>query len=262
MDSSPTQPSALIPTTWETLRSRLSESLETLELSASSDARITAMENFISMLSSCSDGSLSQEMSVFSMWMDITPILSEVTRLQQLAAGMQSRKETLWEEDSTLTALELRWVLMAESGIQYAWRRLEMSFLRHARVWLRGHFAVPLRHSLVMRTGSTERWSSRTDHLKDYNSTRADFLSALSGFRETYWGIEEVSEPPPLRVPLGNHGGVFRGPSAALSPFGTHADSCRTKAKPHPVGRYPSRQDSVGPFIRQPCLLWRPILSG
>lgn len=226
MDSSHTQPSETTPATWQTLRCRLSEHLENLELSASLDERITSMEAFIYMLSSCSDGSLSQEMSVFSMWMDITPILSEVTHLRELAATMQSRKETLWQGDSIQTALELRWVLMAESGLQYAWQRLETSFLTHARVWLRGHFAAPLRHSLVMRTGSTDQWLSRTDHLKDYNSTRALFLSALSGFRETYWGIEEVSEPPPLRVPLGNHGGVFRGPSAALSPFGTHATQC------------------------------------
>lgn len=229
MDSSRTQPSALTETTWQTLQSRLSEHLERLELSASLDERITSMEAFICMLSSCSNGSLSHEMSVYSMWMDITPILSEVTRLRTLAASMQSRKETLWEGDSIQTALELRWVLMAESGLQYAWQRLEMSFLRHARVWLRGHFAAPLRPSLVMRTGSTDRFESRTDHLKDYNSTRRDFLSALSGFRETYWGIEAVSEPPPLRGPLGTHGGVFRDRPTGLNPLALR-DSRQTNA--------------------------------
>ena len=90
-----------------------------------------------------------------------------------------------------------------------------------------------------------------------------------SGFPElSEWVASSLrttgGEPPPLRGPLGTHGGVFRGPSAALSPFGTHAKPmlivCRTKTKPHPVGRNSFRQDAVGPFTRQPCLLWGPIL--
>jgi len=44
---------------------------------------------------------------------------------------------------------------------------------------------------------------------------------------------------PPLRVPLGNHGGDFRGPAAALSPFGTHAKPglivCRSWKSKNPV---------------------------
>lgn len=220
MDSSRIQRSVVTQTTWQILEARLSLCLETLELSVSLAERITSMETFIYMLSSCSDGSLSQEMSVFSMWMDTTPILFEVTRMQELGASMQSRKVILWEEDSTQTASELRWILMAESGVQSCWRRLETSFLRHARVWLRGHFSVPLRHSLVMRTGSTDRWSPLTDHLRDYNSTRADFLSSLSGLRRVLDDLDEVSVPPLSGVlygPTGGFSGGLRPPSRAFA---------------------------------------------
>lgn len=147
------------------------------------------------MLSLCSDGSLSQEMSVFSMWMDITPILSEVTRLRERATTMQSKRATLWREalNNPRTDVELRWIEMAESGLRSSWLRLERSFLRHARVWLRGHFFAPLPPLLVMPTGSTGQFPNRTDLLKDYNSSRMDFLSSLSSWRECIAAVEEVS---------------------------------------------------------------------
>lgn len=147
------------------------------------------------MLSLCSDGSLSQEMSVFSMWMDITPILSEVTRLRERATTMQSRRATLWREalNNPRTDVELAWIEMVESGLRSSWLRLERSFLRHARVWLRGHFFAPLPLLVAMPTGSTAQFPNRTDLLRDYNLSRTDFLSSLSSWRECMAGIEEVS---------------------------------------------------------------------
>lgn len=177
------------------LLGRLSEHLENVGQSASSVESIIAMEGFISMLSLCSDGSLSQEMSVFSMWMDITPILSEVTRLRERATTMQSRRATLWREalNNPTTDVELRWIEMAESGLRSSWLRLERSFLRHARVWLRGHFFAPLPLLVAMPTGSTDQFPNRTDLLRDYNSSRMDFLSSLSSWRECMAAVEEVS---------------------------------------------------------------------
>ena len=97
----------------EGLAHQLSNILESLELSASLDENhldgglhLHAFFMF--------DGSLSQEMSVFSMWTASTRTLSVVTRMQTLAALMLARA-TLSQEDLTQDNYELRWIDMVVS---------------------------------------------------------------------------------------------------------------------------------------------------
>ena len=99
----------------EGLAHRIVEHLGVLGAECIIDERITLMEDFISMLSLCSNGSLSQEMSVFSMWTASTRTLSVVTRMQTLAALMLAKRATLSQEDLTQDNYELRWIDMVES---------------------------------------------------------------------------------------------------------------------------------------------------
>jgi len=192
MDSSRTHRSATeTQTDW---LGKLTTCLEILERSASLAVNITEMEEFISMLSSCSNGSLSQEMSVFSMWTDCTPILSEATAHLKRVRLMQQKMGTLWLEGLTSMDSELRYHNLVMSGLKSSWRWIEMSFLKHARVWLRGHFAAATHSFGAMPIGDIATIRSPTQHLVDYRLTQAELQSSLAGYRRLLADLELVSD--------------------------------------------------------------------
>ena len=166
--------------------------LEILELSASLDEKATQMEEFIFTLSSCSNGSLSQEMSVYSMWTDTIQISYAVTVHRKRVQLMRRRRETLSREGWTWSHSENQFLILAESGLRSSFQSLEKSFLKHARGWLLGHFAAPLALSPAMRTGDIDPSPCRTQRLVDYRLTQADIQSCLLGYH-TIWRDLELS---------------------------------------------------------------------
>lgn len=176
----------------------LSATLETLEQNASLDEKITTMEAFISMLSSCSDGSLGQEMSVSSMWADATQTLS-VAMGHRKKVGITRRKmETLWEEDLVDRA-EMEYLRLAMSGLNLSWHQVEKSFLTCARAWLLGHFSVISPHSGVTLTGNTAMTQLSTDTLTAYYSGRTSILDSIRGYNKTW---EDAAIPVSAVMPV------------------------------------------------------------
>ena len=185
MDSSPTL-NAVTSTLYT-----LSITLETLELSASLDEKITKMEEFTSMLSSCSNGSLSQEMSVFSMWTDATQMLS-VVMVHRKRVGIMRRSMGMWSEADWKGQAERAFLSLANRGLQSSFLEVETSFLMLARDWLREHFCVTSLPSDVMPIGSIEYIQSPILTLSTYNSLRRSFQSSSHGYNKTWWDLEIV----------------------------------------------------------------------
>ena len=160
--------------------------LEDLERSASLDESRTQMEVLISMLSSCSNGSLAQEMSVFSMWGVVTQTLCALTVLRNSVGTMRQKMETLSEEgysEKTVSVQE-RWSELAINGMLLRWRQVETSFLRCAQNWSRGHFAAPLAHLRPTLTGDTGLSPTRTNILANWNLMRLQHESLVIGLRQ------------------------------------------------------------------------------
>lgn len=202
---------------------RLSTCLGLLERSVSSDEKVTLMEEFTSTLSSCSNGSLAHEMSVYSMWTDSTQMLYAVTQHHKRVQLMQQKRGTLWQAGSTRMSSEFQYLVRALFGLSSSFAELETSFLKLAEGWRLEHSSAISPHSGVTPTGNIDPSPCHTQRLTVYRLRQQSFQNCLLGYHTLWRDLEiEVCEPPPLRVPLGNHGGVFRGPSAALSPFGTH----------------------------------------
>lgn len=167
--------------------------LETLERSVSWDERVTMMEDFTSMLSSCSNGSLSQEMSVYSMWTDTIQMLYAVTAHRKRDGIMRRRMETLSLEDLNAQC-ERRFLGMAEYGLRSSYLKLERSFLKLARFWLHGHFCVPSRHYAPTPTGDIDPSPCRTSTLVDYRLTQQRTQSLLLGYHTLWRDLELVSQ--------------------------------------------------------------------
>ena len=172
--------------------------LETWELSVSLDEKITLMEDFTSMLSSCSNGSLSHEMSVYSMWTDTIQISFAVTAHRKRVQLMQQKKETLWLEDSTSANSEHRFLTLGLCGLKSSYRELERNFLRLARVWLQGHFVVPSLHSSATPTGSIDPSPCRTNILVEYRLIQQLTQSSMLGYH-TIWRDLNI----PVSAPFG-----------------------------------------------------------
>jgi len=162
-----------------------SSTLDEWELNASLDESVTLMGELISMLSSCSNGSLAQEMSVFSMWTVVTQTLCAATELRNSVTTMRQRTGTLWPAASSETiASDLGlYADLAINGMILSWRPVEMSFLRCARNWSRGHFAAPLTPLRPTLTGGSGRRPCRTNILANWNLMRTQHESCVTGFR-------------------------------------------------------------------------------
>lgn len=166
----------------------LSTCLETLELSVSLDVKSTQMAEFTSMLSSCSNGSLSQEMSVYSMYMDATQMLSVVGVHRRRVGIMRRSMGTLLREDSKDP--EVGFLRLALYGLQSSFRRIERAFLKLARDWLREHFCVTSLPSDVMPIGNIGESLNPTLTLQSYRSTQRDFQDSTHGYNKIWWSLE------------------------------------------------------------------------
>lgn len=141
------------------------------------------------MLSSCSNGSLSQEMSVCSMWTDATQILS-VAMAHRKRAGIMRRRMVMLSEVDWRGRAEIEFLSLARSGLNLSWRRVETNFLRCARKWLLGHFFVHSLPSDVLPIGDTEPTPNPIDILTSYRLTQADILNSIRGYHRTWEDLE------------------------------------------------------------------------
>lgn len=171
--------------------SRLLTILDLWELSVSSEEKHTRMEEFISMLSSCSNGSLSHETSVYSMWMDATRMLCADTEHQRRGTIMR-QKMGMWLQEDSPDQNQYRYLRLVQNGLRSSHSQLELSFLMLSRDWIHGHFALASPHWSYTPIGSTGRTPARTQHQPEYHLRRRIFQDSLNGFNEI-WALSQVS---------------------------------------------------------------------
>ncbi|ASH99177.1 putative ORF3 protein [Giant panda associated gemycircularvirus] len=168
--------------------------MESLGRSASLDERITLMEDFTSTLSLCSNGSLSQEMSVFSMWTASTRTLSWVQMLsvvgvhQRRVGIMRRSMGTLLRGDSKDP--EVGFLRLALYGLQSSFQKIERAFLKLSRDWLREHFCVTSLPSDVMLIGNIGGNQNPTLTLATYRSTQRSFQDSIHGYNKIWWDMD------------------------------------------------------------------------
>ena len=166
----------------------LSTCLETLELSVSLDVKSTQMGEFTSMLSSCSNGSLAQEMSVYSMWMDSTQ-MSALVGVHQRRVGIMRRSMAMLSRVDSRDP-EVGFLRLALYGLQSSFQKTERAFLKLARDWLREHFCVTSLPSDVMPIGGIDLNPNPTFTLQSYRSTQQAFQNSISGYNKIWWDLE------------------------------------------------------------------------
>ena len=185
------------------------------------------------MLSSCSNGSLSQEMSVFSMWMDATQMLSLATAHRRRVGRMRQRMAMWLQEGSRSQSAELQYLRLARSGLELSWRSLETSFLNLSRSWILGHFAAHSDLYELTPTGDIDQLSIRTSVPEEFLSARTSFQNWATGYNEIWQDLLLVSVPslassggPPVIVWLGVYVMVLLtapvGPLASLRQWPRH----------------------------------------
>jgi len=179
--------------TW--IPGQLMTTLEALELSVSLDEKITKMEEFISMLSLCSNGGLSHEMSVFSMWRDGTQMLSLATAHRRRVGRMRQRMAMWLQEGSKSQSAELQYLRLARSGLELSWRSLETSFLLLSRSWILGHFACHSDLYELTPIGDIDQLSISTSVPQEFLSARTSFQSWATGYNEIWQDLLLVSIP-------------------------------------------------------------------
>jgi len=179
--------------TW--IPGQLMTTLEALELSVSLDEKITKMEEFISMLSLCSNGGLSHEMSVFSMWRDGTQMLSLATAHRRRVGRMRQRMAMWLQEGSKSQSAELQYLRLARSGLELSWRSLETSFLLLSRSWILGHFACHSDLYELTPIGDIDQLSISTSVPQEFLSARTNFQSWATGYNEIWQDLLLVSIP-------------------------------------------------------------------
>lgn len=168
---------------------KLATCYQHLELSASLEERLTAMAEFTSMLSLCSKGSLSLEMSVSSMSEVAIQTSSVGTEHLRRVGIMRQKMETLLQEDSHGQA-QAEFLRLAVHGLRFAWQRVEKNFLLCAKGWLLGHFSALSPHFAHMLIGSTESTRPPISHLQGWNSQRQITLSSILGWQKTWDDLE------------------------------------------------------------------------
>ncbi len=146
------------------------------------------------MLSSCSNGGLSHEMSVYSMWRDATQMLSGATAHHRRVTRMRQRMATWLQEGSSAQSTELQYLRLARSGLELSWQSLEKSFLLLSRSWILGHFAVHSDLYELTPTGSTDPLLIRTSLPMGFLSTRQKYHSLMTGYNETWRDLLLVSD--------------------------------------------------------------------
>ena len=157
------------------------------------------------MLSSCSNGSLAQEMSVYSMWMDSTQMCGLVGVHQRRVGIMRRSMAMLSRVDSKDP--EIGFLRLATYGLQSSYLKVERSFLKLARDWLREHFCVTSLPSERMPIGGIDPNQNPMFTLQSYRSTQAAFQNSTHGYNKIWWELElKVSESCPSA--LGNARGV------------------------------------------------------
>lgn len=172
--------------------------LDDLELSASLEESRTLLVELISMLSSCSNGSLAQEMSVYSMWVVVTQTLCAVTEVRSAVGTMRQKTGTLWGVDSSerIASPEGMFADLAINGILLSWHEIETNFLTCARSWSQGHFAAPLTPLRPMLTGDSGRSPNRTNIHANWVLTKMRLENSVIGMRRMCRETLEVSVPP------------------------------------------------------------------
>ena len=141
------------------------------------------------MLSSCSNGSLAQEMSVYSMWMDATQMLS-VVMAHQRRVGIMRRSMGMLSEGDSKDRAEEGFLRLALYGLQSSYLKAERSFLKLARGWLREHFCVTSLPSDAMPIGGIDPNQNPTFTLQSYRSTQREFQSSTSGYNKIWWDLD------------------------------------------------------------------------
>lgn len=169
---------------------KLATCFQHMELSASLDERITLMEEFTSMLSSCSKESLSQEMSVSSMYEVSTQTLCVGTEHLRRVGIMRLKMETLSQEGSHGQA-QAEFLRLAVSGLRFAWQRVERNFLICVKGWLLGHYSAHSHHFAHMLIGDSESTRPHISRLRDWTSQRQITLSSIYGWQKTWDDLEE-----------------------------------------------------------------------
>lgn len=165
--------------------SELATILDHLERSVSLDEKITLMGEFISMLSLCGTKSISQEMSVYSMWTDATQMYSLAGEHRKRCTIMLRRMETLSQEDWKGRA-ERSFISLARRGLASSWQRLETSFLSLCRNWILGHFALASDLFELMPIGDTENLVIHTSLPQDFFSIRQTTRNLMTGYNELW----------------------------------------------------------------------------
>lgn len=175
--------------TW--IPGQLATTLALLERNVSLDEKITRMEEFISIVSSCSRDNLGQEMSVSSMLGDATQILCAAT-VHRKRVGTMRRKMEMFALVASSDRAEKAILEARLHGLELSWRKVERSFLTLSRNWILAHYASTLDNFERLLIGDSDPNQPPTNTLRDYFSTRADIPFSMSGWNKMWvsWGME------------------------------------------------------------------------
>ena len=160
--------------------SMLSTNFQLYEQSALLQENITKMEEFISTLSSTSDGSIEAEMSKYSMWVDATQMLALLEVHLRLGGTMRQRMGTLWQGDLKNQAIELATL---RTGQRSAQRKMLRNFGEYVRVWLREHSYVISNRFEGSPIGGIKPSLLHMNRQGEYISTRQCFRNSMNGYK-------------------------------------------------------------------------------
>lgn len=149
------------------------------EPSASLDENITQTEDFITMLSSTSDGSLEAEMSVYSMWTDATRMLNLLDHHRNLGGTMRRRMERLLRAGLSDQATQLA---TRRTGQRLLQQEMKTNFGKYVRVWLREHSSVISSHFNGTVNGGINPSLLYMCTQEEFKSTRQAFRDSMTGY--------------------------------------------------------------------------------
>lgn len=184
--------SSPIPSAEHSTLSRLATISQTLVLNVSWAESDTLMEEFTSMYSSISDGSLAVEKLIYSMWEAITLTSQSVAALRGRRTTTQSKMETLWQVGSTDPTKRAEMALgrLILRGIQSSRLKLLKSFGHFAMTWLHEILLARFPHFRNTATGDIALQLDPTVLQMGLSLTRHALQSSTSGSCKLIWDLE------------------------------------------------------------------------
>lgn len=161
------------------------------EESASSQEKITLMEELISTFSATSDGSLEVERLIYSMWTIITQTLNLLKAHQRRATTTRSRMATLSAEalaDQMPAELEIATLIL--DGLKLRVLKIENSFGNLFIVWIQKVQRALLRNSQSTVTGNSQFVLPIIHRQADLNSLMGLLMDDLIGYTNLAWEVD------------------------------------------------------------------------